>query len=82
MLKDISVSKSGDLVITVGSNGSDTNQLPLSKSGKSFVVATTNGFSNIATPEYGSIGVSINVTVPNPNYVAPVVEEKKQAVAK
>ena len=71
MLKGISVSKTG-LTITIGTNGSTLDQLPLSKSGKSFVIASTGGFSNVATAEYGSIGANINVTVANPNYVAPV----------
>jgi len=71
MLKGISVSKTGDLTITIGTNGSTLDQLPLSKSGKSFVIASTGGFSNVATAEYGSIGANINVTVANPNYVAP-----------
>ena len=62
MLKGISVSKTGDLTITIGTNGSTLDQLPLSKSGKSFVIASTGGFSNVA---------NINVTVANPNYVAP-----------
>jgi hypothetical protein len=62
MLKDISVSKSGDLVITMGTNGSDATQLPLSKSGKTKVVSSTGGFAKIATKEFGLVGVNINVT--------------------
>lgn len=61
MLKDISVSKSGDLVITMGTNGT-VDDLPLSKSGKTKVVSSTGGFAKISTKEFGLVGVNINVT--------------------
>ena len=62
MLKNISVSKSGDLVITMGTNAPTADGCPLSKSGKSKVVSTTGGFAKIATQEFGMVGVNINVT--------------------
>jgi len=65
MLKDIVVSKNGDLVITMGTNASTAAACPTSKSGKTKVVSSTGGFAKISTKEFGMVGVNINVTAAN-----------------
>ena len=63
MLKDIKVTKEGDLVITMATNGNDPKTLPLSKSGKTKVVASTGGFTSITTKEFGIVKLNLNACI-------------------
>ena len=60
MLQDITL-KGDTLVITIGVNGTDVNTLPVSKSGKSKVVASTNGFASTLVKGLGQVSLNLNV---------------------
>ena len=60
MLEDITL-KGDSLVITIGVNGTDVNTLPVSKSGKSKVVASTNGFASTLVKGLGQVSLNLNV---------------------
>jgi hypothetical protein len=60
MLQDITL-KGDTLVITIGVNGTDVATLPMSKSGKSKVVASTNGFASTLVKGIGQVSLNLNV---------------------
>ena len=62
--------KGNNLVLTIPVN--DAKNLPLSSSGKTFIVASTNG--NVATPvtvNDQSLVIGLNAYIRNPDYVPP-----------
>lgn len=56
--------KNGKLILIVDVDAETLKAAQPSSSGKTLVVGTTNGFS-----KFGNVSVSLNVTVPNPDYV-------------
>jgi hypothetical protein len=58
--------KDGKLFLEIDVSPEAIKAAPLSSSGKSYTVGTTSGFTR-----FGHVGVSLNVTVPNKDYVAP-----------
>jgi hypothetical protein len=58
--------KDGKLFLEIDVSEAAIKSAPLSQSGKSYTVGSTNGFTR-----FGHVGVSLNVTVPNPKFVKP-----------
>jgi hypothetical protein len=58
--------KDGKLFLEIDVSPEAIKSAELSESGKSYTVGSTRGFTR-----FGHVGVSLNVTVPNPNYVKP-----------
>lgn len=69
MAQNMSVTKSADgnsLIVTIDISKTAREKAQPSGSGKTLVVATSNGFA-----QYEGVNVSLNATVRNPAYVAP-----------
>jgi hypothetical protein len=58
--------QSDKIVITIDISEAARKRASPSSSGKTLMVATTNGFKRV-----GPVSVSLNCTVPNPNYMPP-----------
>ena len=61
MLKNIKREKNGDITITMAAN--DPKNLPDSKSGKTKVLSSTNGFINTHIPDVGMTSLNLNLVV-------------------